>query len=143
RARSLGHNAHRLSIEWSRVEPRPDEWDAAAWRFYRDLLTEARANGLAALVTLHHFTNPRWLAQQGGWENPAVVERFARLATGTAQELRGLCAFWVTLNEPIIYVQSGYLEGNWLPGQKSLLRAQRVLANMLRAHAAAYHAIKA
>jgi beta-glucosidase len=31
-AQELGHNAHRLSIEWSRVEPEEGRWDARATR---------------------------------------------------------------------------------------------------------------
>ena len=142
-ARSLGHNTHRLSVEWSRVEPRAGEWDPVAWRFYRDLLAEAHANGLTPLVSLHHFTTPRWLAEHGGWENPAVAGLFARMAGKAVLELGEQCTFWVTLNEPVLYARNGYLEGAWPPGHKSLGRTQRVMANLLRAHAAAYHALKA
>src|SRR5262245_61447234 len=35
---ALGQNAHRLSIEWSRIEPRDGEFDQAAIGRYRELL---------------------------------------------------------------------------------------------------------
>ena len=87
RAQGLGHNTHRLSIEWSRVEPSEGEWDANALQFYREVLSELHQRGMTPLVDLHHFTNPRWLAAKDAWENPAVVQYFERYATTVAQEL--------------------------------------------------------
>jgi len=69
-----GHqNAHRLSVEWSRIEPHPALWDEEAILTYRTILKGMRSRGLTPMVTLHHFTNPRWLAEQGGWANPKIV----------------------------------------------------------------------
>ncbi len=140
-ARSLNQNAHRLSVEWSRIEPREGEWNADALAFYRRILIALRERGMTPLVTLHHFANPRWLAAQGAWETQTVVPLFERFAVKVAQELGDLCDFWVTINEPFVYAFSGYSDGNWPPGKKNFSLAFRVLANMVRAHAAAYHAI--
>ncbi len=140
-AQSLNHNAHRLSVEWSRLEPREGAWNAAAVAFYRRVLGALRERAMTPLVTLHHFTNPRWLVQRGAWETPAVVPLFERFAARVVQELGDLCDFWITLNEPNVYAFTGYIEGNWPPGKKNLGLGLRVLANMVRAHAAAYHAI--
>jgi beta-glucosidase len=143
-AESLNQNAHRFSVEWSRIEPREGEWDADALAFYRRVLTALRERGMTPAVTLHHFTNPRWLAHasRGAWETEAIVPLFERFATKVAQELGDLCDFWVTLNEPTVYMVSGYLDAHWPPGkQQSLRMVLRVGRNMLRAHAAAYHAI--
>ena len=74
-----GQNAHRLSLEWSRIEPAPGEFSGAALEHYRRVLGTLEQHGLTAFVTLHHFTLPRWLAEQGGWLAPDAVERFARL----------------------------------------------------------------
>jgi beta-glucosidase len=141
RARALGQNAHRLSVEWARLEPREGAWDAAACVYYRRVLGAARERGLVPLVTLHHFTNPRWLAERGGWETVGAVPRFARYVTRVVQELGDLCDFWVTINEPGVYVYCGYNEGKWPPGKRDVRLGGRVLANMVRGHAAAYHAI--
>ena len=140
-AESLHQNAHRLSVEWSRIEPREGEWNQDAFAYYRRVLTAARECGLTPLVTLHHFSNPRWLAKKGAWETQAVVPIFERYATRVVQELGDLCDFWVTINEPFIYTFSGYNDGNWPPGKKDFLLAFRVLRNLVRGHAAAYHAI--
>ncbi len=66
-AGKLNQNAHRLSIEWSRIEPQPGEWDAAALTFYRRVLTACCERGINPVVTLFHFTLPRWMARTGGW----------------------------------------------------------------------------
>ncbi len=140
-AKSLNQNAHRLSVEWSRIEPREGEWNADALAFYRRVLGALRERGMTPLVTLHHFTNPRWLIPKGAWETEAVVPLFERFATKVVQELDDLCDFWVTINEPFVYAFSGYSDGNWPPGKHDFALAFRVLANMVRGHAAAYRAI--
>ena len=64
--RSLNQNAHRLSVEWSRIEPAPGEFSKAALAHYRDVLQALRDRGMEPMVTLHHFTNPTWIAKAGG-----------------------------------------------------------------------------
>jgi len=93
------------------------------------------------MVTLHHFTNPLWLAQMGGWENPEVVRLFERYARRAVEELGDLCALWCTLNEPLVYITFGYIDGSWPPGAESLPRGIRVFRHMVRAHARAYRTI--
>ena len=73
-AAALGHNAQRLSIEWSRIEPAEGEFDTAALDHYRRELDSLQARGIAPSVTLHHFTNPLWMQRAGGWENPASAD---------------------------------------------------------------------
>lgn len=70
RAALLGLNTLRLSIEWSRIEPEPGRWNAAALDRYREMLKGLRERGLSPLITLHHFTNPRWLSRGGGGSSP-------------------------------------------------------------------------
>jgi beta-glucosidase len=142
RAQALGHNTHRLSVEWSRIEPSEGQWDANALQFYRDVLKELRQRGMVPLVDLHHFTNPRWLATKGGWKNPATVEYFARYARTVVRELGDLCTFWITFNEPNAYAYQCYAAGAWPPQDQDLRTALAALAVMVRAHAAAYHSIK-
>ena len=93
------------------------------------------------MVTLHHFTNPLWLAAKGGWENPEVVGLFDRYTSKVVEELGDLCGLWCTLNEPLIYIVFGYIYGTWPPGACSLPRGICVFRNMVQAHAQAYHTI--
>jgi len=72
-ASAMGQNAHRMSVEWSRIEPREGVWDTAAIDRYRAILQCMRGYNLEPMVTLHHFTTPVWLPDRGGWENPAII----------------------------------------------------------------------
>jgi beta-glucosidase len=140
--RSLHQNAHRLSLEWSRIEPAPGEFSSAALEHYRDVLQALRDRGMEPLVTLHHFTNPTWIAEAGGWEAPQTAEYFARFAQRVAGEIGDLARYWITINEPTVIAYQGYIKGDWPPGKRDLGAATRVLVNLLRGHWLAYERIK-
>lgn len=142
-ARSLGHNAHRFSVEWSRVEPREGEFDAKEIGHYRDVILALRARGLEPFLTVYHWTQPLWFRDKGAWLNSAAPQDFARLAGRLAQEFSGTgLKFWLTLNEPMIYAFNGYLVGVRPPQKKNPFAYCKVINNLERAHIAAYRAIK-
>jgi beta-glucosidase len=142
RAAAMGVNALRLSLEWSRIEPRAGEWDGAALDRYRKLLAGLRARGLAPMVTLHHFTHPIWFAERGGFLAPDAVPLFTRYVSRAVEALRDLCDCWCTINEPNVYSVRGYQLGGWPPGRVGdISGAVRAQATMARAHAAAYREI--
>jgi beta-glucosidase len=143
RIAALGQNAHRLSIEWSRIEPRDGIFDEAALARYRELLMALHQRGITPMVTLHHFTNPRWLEQRGGWLHPDTPARFARFSRHAVERLGDLCQLWCTINEPMVYTAQSYLLGVWPPGATNIGTAFRVAAALLRGHAAAAAAIHA
>ena len=138
-----GHSAHRLSLEWSRLEPRPGRWDAEAVAHYHAVLGSLRGHGLLPIVTLHHFTNPLWIADAGGWESAATVEAFERFARFCAREFGGEVDWWCTVNEPEVFAFRGWSEGVWPPAVRDNSRALTVIANQLEAHGRAYRAIHA
>lgn len=141
RAAETGQNAHRLSVEWSRIQPTPDRWDEEALERYRTMLRGLRDRNITPLVTLHHFTDPLWLGELGGWETDAVVPLFEKFTRKVVEALKEYCSLWCTINEPNVYALEGYLRGNFPPGKSDLRLGIRVQANMARAHAAAYRAI--
>lgn len=142
RTADMGTNAHRLSIEWSRVEPQPGLFDDDALDRYRQMLQALHDRRIEPMVTLHHFTNPLWLAEKGGWEEPSVVTDFRRYVRAVVERLGDLVPLWVTINEPMVYAVQAYLGmGSWPPGKNSLGLVGQVARNMLQAHAAAYHLI--
>ena len=141
RAQDSWQNAHRFSIEWSRIQPEPDRWDEAALDRYREMLLGLRERNMTPIVTLHHFTTPLWLAEMGGWENEKAIELFAAYARRTVEALKSHCKIWVTINEPNVVMLGGYLGDGFPPGKNDLNTALRVLLNMVKAHAAAYEAI--
>ena len=141
--KSLHQNAHRLSLEWSRIEPRPGEFSASELGHYADVLQALRERGIEPVVTLHHFTNPTWIARAGGWESPDTAERFARYAERAVAELGPLARYWITINEPTVIAYQGYIKGEWPPGKHyDIDRVARVLVTLVRAHWLAYERIK-
>jgi beta-glucosidase len=134
-------NAHRLSIEWSRIRPTPDRWDEYALDRYREMVRGLTERGMTPMVTLHHFTDPLWLAEKGGWENDTVIEHFEAYVRKVVEALREYVSLWVTINEPNVLAVSGYFLGTFPPGKKDLGACLRVMTNLVRAHAAAYRAI--
>ena len=141
RAAEAGQNAHRLSVEWSRIQPAPDRWDEDALEKYRAMLRGLKERGMTPMVSLHHFSDPLWLTGMQGWETDAVVPLFAKFVRKTVEALKEYCTLWCTINEPNVYAIEGYIRAHFPPGKSDLRLALQVQANMARAHAAAYRAI--
>ena len=140
-AARLGHTAHRFSLEWSRLEPKENQWDEEAFRHYEEVLKELRSHHIEPLVTLHHFTVPLWFHERGGWLSADAVHLFSRYVK-KAVEVFGPCVrYWITLNEPTIFLYFGFYEGSWPPGVRSFSDSMKVFRHLLHAHLEAYHAI--
>ncbi|MEM1033828.1 MAG: family 1 glycosylhydrolase [Myxococcota bacterium] len=140
---SLGHHAHRCSLEWSRLEPEPGHFDDAAFDRYRTMFTAARAAGLKVFVTINHFTLPRWVAARGSWLHRGLPARFAGFCGRVASRLGDVVDAFATLNEPSVVAYLGYAGRLWPPGLGDPAAAVVALRQMLRAHAEGYRAIKA
>jgi beta-glucosidase len=139
---SLGQQAHRVSLEWWRIEPEPGEWSRAGMEHYRRVLGSLADKGLTAFVTLNHFTLPRWLADRGSWLASDMVERFERYCERVAAHLGDLMPYACTINEPQIVAFFGYRQGDFPPGRSNPLEWSRVTARMIAAHEAAVRALK-
>ena len=142
-ARDMGHNCHRLSIEWSRVEPVDGEFSQEALATYGRMIAAMRERGLEPVVTLQHFTLPAWFAAGGGWERKDATQRFARYVHEVVTRLGRSVTYWLTINEPTVYVLQSYVNGAWPPLRRSAwLSGARVLRTLARAHVAAFRTIK-
>ncbi len=141
RAAAAGQNSHRFSIEWSRIQPSYGRWDEEALDFYRQMAKGMLERGLRPMVTLHHFSDPLWLMAQGGWESEDAPSLFAAFAEKVATALKDYVDLWITINEPNGYAINGYIFGVFPPGKHDQIAAFKVMRNLLRGHAAAYHAI--
>ncbi len=140
--KKLNHNAHRLSLEWSRIEPSRGYYSNAALSHYEEVLKTLAKLGIEPMVTLHHFSTPLWMAQEGGWANRDIIKRFEDYTRAVAEALGGYVKLWLPINEPMVYAFLSYFEGVFAPGLKNPLKGFRVASNMLRAHAGAYRIIK-
>jgi beta-glucosidase len=162
---ALHVDSYRFSIEWARVEPKRGLYDEAALSHYDQLIDALKAAGIRPLVTLHHFSNPRWVVDphdpdclmgpsddnlcglahpQGG---PLVVEAMADFAAKMAARYGDRVDEWGTQNEPLNYLLAAYGVGQFPPAHSYALSQfpafLAVLRNFLEAHARMYDAIKA
>ena len=129
-------DVYRFSVEWARIEPAPGEFSAEALTHYRTVAAALRERGIEPMVTLNHFTLPRWVAAEGGWESDSTVDRFARYAERTAAALAAEVSTFFTLNEPNVVATLGYYQGRYPPGVKDdLRRAWAAHENLRAAHA--------
>lgn len=143
-AAEMGTNCHRMSLEWSRIEPEPSVFDMAAIERYRAILQGCHDRGLEPMVTLHHFSNPMWLVEKGDFNSEIVADYFGRYTAKVAAELGDLIPKWITINEPVTYAVLRYLNREFPnPGRYGLGAMFEAIHNMLRCHLAAYQAIKA
>jgi beta-glucosidase/6-phospho-beta-glucosidase/beta-galactosidase len=162
--KGLGVDSYRFSIEWARIEPIKDQIDEAAIQHYRDQLLAMKAMGIHPLVTLHHFSNPVWVADPraldcaggpsatnlcgfGGPGGAMIIAEMAQHATLVAQRFGDLVDDWGTVNEPINYLLASYGLGQFPPGKVTFSHLTTefvpVIRDYIAMHAAIYKAIKA
>jgi beta-glucosidase len=166
-AKSLGHTAHRFSVEWSRIEPEEGKYDEEAILHYREVLKTLHERGIKPFITIWHFTLPDWFAESGSFERNDSPQIFARYAAYVVERLGDLCDHFSTMNEPNVFGSNGWLRGSWPPFKRFLLtdlvsitnsgrqyesRAEKglgplvkyfkVMKNLALSHNAAYEAIK-
>ncbi|MDP3954032.1 MAG: glycoside hydrolase family 1 protein [bacterium] len=146
-AKSLGHTAHRFSIEWSRIEPEEGKFDEKEIEHYRQVILALRERGIEPLVTLWHWTLPLWLRDKGGIVAKKFPEYFARYAEKVVSKLstpgvENGVRFWITINEPLVISSHSYLKGNWPPQIKNPIKYLGAVKNLIKAHIKAYDKIK-
>ncbi|OHA57002.1 MAG: hypothetical protein A2588_01380 [Candidatus Veblenbacteria bacterium RIFOXYD1_FULL_43_11] len=140
-AKQLGQNAHRFSMEWARIETAPGQISQSEIEHYRQVIKTLKSLNLKICLTLHHFTLPQWLANQGGWENNQAIQYFKRYVQLVVKEFGSDIDLWVTINEPLVLATEGYLYGHWPPQIKSYRRMIKVVNNLAQAHQEAYKII--
>ncbi|WP_088104799.1 glycoside hydrolase family 1 protein [Halalkalibacter urbisdiaboli] len=94
-----GLNTYRFSIEWSRVEPTKGNFDKNEINHYRKVLDFCHENHVTPIVTLHHFSSPKWLISEGGWESESTIEFFGNYCRYVVSELGDLIPYICTINE--------------------------------------------
>jgi beta-glucosidase len=140
---SLGQNAHRFSLEWSRIEPAEGEFSRSALDHYKRVLESLHSHGLTPFATLYHFTLPRWFAQRGGWLAPDACDLFGRYVERVAGSLGDLMPYVCTINEPQIVSLMSYKTGEFPPGENDLDKAVAANRTLAAAHRTAVAALRA
>lgn len=136
--KTLNVQTHRLSLEWSRIEPQVGQFSPEALKHYRDELELLLANGIQPLVTLHHFSEPIWFQEMGGWKKPKNADLFVGYVRYVVENLGDLVREWVTFNEPNVYANLGYAFGIFPPGRRNVLDYFQVASVLIKTHQRVY-----
>lgn len=114
--KELGVKAYRFSISWSRVIPDGfGEVNPKGLAFYSDLVDELLANGVEPMITLYHWDLPQAIHDRGGWLNPDIVTWFERYTKIIVDALSDRVKYWITINEPQIFIGLGCYTGVHAP----------------------------
>jgi len=152
----LNLNAYRFSLEWSLIESQNGVYDQKEINRYLNILMCLRKKKIKAMITLHHFTLPKWVAEIGGFANPLTVRYFARFCEKMFYEFGDLVDYWVTINEPMVYaydiIPTMVKAGNKnkftnvfsvaLVKAQTIIKSGRIMKNLIGAHNLAYQTIK-
>lgn len=134
----MGHNAHRISVEWSRIQPKKEEFNEKEIEHYRSVLKELKSKEINVFLTLFHFTLPKWVAQNGGFLNKENIFHFRNFCNRIFKEYNNLVDFWIILNEPDVYATLSYISKRWPPKHRSFFQYLRVRKNLLISHKMIY-----
>lgn len=140
-AKELNQNVHRFSLEWSRIQPSEEKFDRGEIEHCRKVLLALKKRNIKSMVTIWHYTLPLWLSEKGGWQNSGIVEYFQQYVEFVVEKLDDLVDFWITLNEPSIYIPLAYISGRFPPKKKNILSVPQVFFNFINAHKKAYSTI--
>ena len=136
-------NTYRFSIEWSKIEPKPGQFDENALKHYEDVCKELAKNNIKPFIVLHHYTLPLWFSKMGGFEKIKNISHFVTYSKKVFERLNKYNPLWLTINCPTSYVARAYHKKMSPPGKDNMQLMQEVLKNMLEAHVQVYHALKA
>lgn len=141
-ARSLGFTCFRSGVEWARVEPRRGEYPGEALSFYKRYYGELSSRGMKAFATLHHFTNPPWIHEAGGWLSREVARAYVGYVRRVGEELGDRLHYVLLFNEPAAYAYLAYYRGMLPPYRRDRHQMVRALDNILEAVAEAADALR-
>lgn len=139
--RTLGMQVQRLSFEWARIEPEEGEINHEALKRYREIIDHLRKKQIIPIVTLNHYVLPEWIAKKGSWENPEIVSAFANYTALIADKF-GDITTWLTINEPGVLIEIGYLLPFFPPQRVGFPAALTARQNIIQAHKRAYSILK-
>ncbi len=142
--KQIGLNAYRFSISWPRVIPEgTGAANQAGLDFYNRLVDELLKNGLVPYVTLFHWDYPHALYNRGGWLNPSSPDWFAEYTRIVVDKLSDRVRYWMTLNEPQVFVGNGHFDGSHAPGLKLARRELlSIVHHVLLAHGMSVQVIR-
>lgn len=140
--KKTGATSFKFSTAWSKIEPEEGVYDEAALDHYEDVCKELVRQGIKPVLTLHHYTDPQWFMDKGGFEKKENLHHFASYCQKVFERLHPYVYLWITFTSPSAYATKGYLNGAVPPGKKNMQLMGEVLKNILEGHVRAYQAMK-
>jgi len=137
----MGLEIYRLGIEWARLCPTENKVDESVVAHYREELSYLKEKGISVLLTIHHFTNPMWFEEKGGFTKVENIKYYMDLVALAVCSFGDLVSEYITINEPNVYATNSFYFGSWPPGEKSFRKAVTVMSNMSICHIQAYKLI--
>lgn len=142
--KELGLKSYRFSVSWPRVMPEGyGTVNEKGLQFYIDLVNELTEAGIEPMVTLFHWNLPTAIYELGGWENPQVVDWFEQYTYVVTTALGKKVKYWMTFNEPQLFIGAGLNAGVFAPFEKKSTEAlMRISKNVYLAHGKAVRIIR-
>lgn len=142
--KELGLKSYRFSVSWPRVMPEGyGTVNEKGLQFYIDLVNELTEAGIEPMVTLFHWNLPTSIYELGGWENPQVVDWFEQYTDVVTTALGKKVKYWMTFNEPQLFIGAGLNAGVFAPFEKKSTEAlMRISKNVYLAHGKAVRIIR-
>ncbi|WP_420456688.1 GH1 family beta-glucosidase [Rubrivirga sp.] len=140
----LGLQAYRFSVAWGRVLPDgTGTVNGPGLDFYDRLVDRLGQAGIEPMLTLYHWDLPAALDDRGGWLNRDIADWLADYARVVHQRLGDRVTRWITLNEPWVTMDGGYVRGGLAPGHRVHREGAMAAHHQLLAHARATAALRA
>ncbi len=101
--KQLGVTHYRFSLSWARLLPTGvGVVNAKGVQHYHRFIDDLLSFGIEPCITLYHWDLPQKLQEQGGWNNPKIVEWFTTYSNLVFKEYGKKVKTWITFNEPNI-----------------------------------------
>ncbi|WDV46317.1 glycoside hydrolase family 1 protein [Clostridiaceae bacterium M8S5] len=140
--KEMNLEVYRMSIEWSRIEPKEGTWSQEGILHYQDEIKKLIKAGIKPLVTLHHFSHPQWFEEIGAWTNRDSVNYFKRFVKKVVETIGDYVSEYCTINEPNVFVTDTYMDGKYPPGHNDdIVSYFKAAKNLILAHLHAYQLI--
>jgi len=140
--KELGLKSYRFSINWCRIVPEQGKINEKGLMFYSNLVDELISSGIEPMITLYHWDLPLWMHKLGGWKNSAIIDEFLFYVEAVIDALSDRVKYWMTINEPQVFIMSAYVIGNFAPFKHAIFSYKKCLRNCLLAHGKAVKLIR-
>ncbi len=140
--KELGLKSYRFSINWCRIVPEQGKINEKGLMFYSNLVDELISSGIEPMITLYHWDLPLWMHKLGGWKNSAIIDEFLFYVEAVVESLSDRVKYWMTINEPQVFITSAYVIGNFAPFKYAIFSYKNCIRNCLLAHGKAVKLIR-